>query len=89
MFALPNELGACRLGVTVTRKFGGAVSRNRAKRRLRDVFRRNHDRLEPPYDLVINARRPLLERSATELERDFLSCFRRLGNAKPRRGGAS
>jgi ribonuclease P protein component len=40
LYSLPNELGHPRLGITASRKVGPAVVRNRAKRRVRDVFRR-------------------------------------------------
>lgn len=42
-----------RLGITVTRKVAGAVGRNRVKRVLREVFRRNHDLFPDACDLVI------------------------------------
>ena len=45
-----------RLGVTVTRKVGNAVQRNRIKRVVREVFRRNRD-LFPPADVVFVAKR--------------------------------
>ena len=48
--------GPSRLGVTTSRKVGGAVVRNRIKRRLREVFRRDPDRLLPQHDLVVIAR---------------------------------
>src|SRR6478672_7888645 len=41
VFVLPNGIGRSRLGLTVTRKFGGAVKRNRNKRIVREIFRRN------------------------------------------------
>ena len=40
VFALAREAGGLRLGVTATRKTGGAVERNRARRRVREIFRR-------------------------------------------------
>jgi len=79
MFALASGLEQSRIGLTVTRKIGGAVQRNRVKRRLRDIFRRNRARLVPALDLVINVHRPILESSTADLERQFLSCFGRLG----------
>jgi ribonuclease P protein component len=48
--------GESRLGVTVSRKVGGAVVRNRIKRRVREVFRRDPERLMPRHDLVVIAR---------------------------------
>jgi ribonuclease P protein component len=42
-----------RLGITVTRKFGGAVQRNRAKRLIREVFRRYPSLFPPGIDVVV------------------------------------
>jgi ribonuclease P protein component len=81
IFAIPNTVGSCRLGITVTRKVGGAVRRTRIKRRLRDIFRRNRQRLSPHLDLVINAHRTMDERDATGLEREFLHTFARLARS--------
>ncbi|MEM1413333.1 MAG: ribonuclease P protein component [Myxococcota bacterium] len=50
--------GSARLGVTVTRKVGNAVRRNRIKRVVREVFRRNRA-LFPPADIVFVAKRGL------------------------------
>ena len=78
LYALPNSLDRCRLGLTVTRKVGCAVIRNRVKRILRDVYRRNQERLDVPLDIVINARATVLERPRPQLERDFLQCFEKI-----------
>src|SRR5262245_53958759 len=45
IFGLPNNLGEFRLGVTVTRRVGHAVTRNRIKRKLREAFRHQRERL--------------------------------------------
>jgi ribonuclease P protein component len=45
--------GPARLGITVTRKFGNAVARNRAKRVFRELFRRASGFLPPGIDLVV------------------------------------
>ena len=77
-FGLPNSAGTCRLGITVTRKVGGAVRRNRIKRRLRDVFRRNLTRLSPHVDLVVNAHASIDVSDADAIEAEFLRTFGRL-----------
>ena len=51
--------GAPRLGITASRRIGGAVERNRAKRLVREVFRQMPDLLPDGVDLVVIVRRPL------------------------------
>jgi ribonuclease P protein component len=69
LFALPTDLPRGRLGIAATRKLGGAVERNRAKRLIREVFRRNKP--ATAIDIVIVAKRELLDASLTALEREF------------------
>ncbi len=78
VFGLPNEVGRCRLGITVTRKVGGAVARNRIKRVLRDLFRRNQATFDCPMDLVVNGQRAVLSMPAQRIEREFLSAIAEL-----------
>lgn len=78
LFGLPNTRDECRLGITVTRKVGGAVERNRIKRVMREIFRRHRARLAPPLDLVVNPRRAFLDKTSNELEEEFLKTFARL-----------
>ena len=78
LFGLPNDLGRCRLGITVTRRIGSAVRRNRIKRRLREVFRLHRSALAPAIDLVINARGGSEARPFAELEAEFVTKFAQL-----------
>lgn len=51
-----NNLGVTRLGITVSSKLGGAVVRNRARRRLREAYRLQESFFRKGYDIVIVAR---------------------------------
>ncbi len=78
VFGLPNDLDGCRIGLTVTRRAGTAVVRNRIKRVLRDVFRRHRDELPVAMDLVVNGESSMLSMSAERIERDFLGAVAEL-----------
>lgn len=77
-FAVANGLSHSRLGLTVTRRTGNAVERNRIKRILRDLYRVNRSALSVPMDVVVNGRAALLRRPRAAVERDFLRGCERL-----------
>ena len=65
-----QEAGVARLGIAATRKMGGAVERNRAKRRVREVFR--HHKPAGAVDVVVVPRRELIEAPYERVEAEFL-----------------
>jgi len=81
VFLLPNERGIGRLGIAATKKLGGAVKRNRAKRLIREIFRRN--KIASGFDIVVIPKRELLDASLTVLEADYRTLIeRRVGHRR-------
>lgn len=68
-----------RLAVVSSRSIGGAVARNRARRRLREVFRRNRYRLHGAVDVVLVARRAVLAARWDDLVDDLMDLAGRAG----------
>ena len=56
VYCRKNKLGRNRLGITASTKIGGAVTRNRARRRLREVYRLHRDKLQTGWDIILVAR---------------------------------
>ena len=75
VFILANERGIGRLGIAATKKLGGSVQRNRAKRLIREVFRRN--KIAHGFDVVVIPKRELLDASLTVLEADYRALVER------------
>lgn len=68
---LENKLGPTRLGITVSRKVGGAVQRNLVKRRLREIFRINYPVLKPGVDFSIIAKKGSTSLSFEEFQSEI------------------
>jgi len=83
MLGLPNARECDRLGIIASRKMGGAVQRNRAKRRLREIFRseipdQTQQAGAPYVDLVLIPRREFVHAPFTTLQSDFRAAVRKV-----------
>ena len=73
-----------RLGITTGVKLGHAVKRNFVRRRIRELYRTNEERLLPGYDVVVVARTRAIYGRYADLERSFLQQMKKLGLLAPR-----
>ena len=79
VYALRTQRGRRRVGYTVSTKLGKAVVRNRVRRRLREIYRLNSDKLRDGVDIVIVARSRCVDAEYAKMERAFLHACAELG----------
>ena len=79
LYARRNRTGVNRVGITVGKKLGKAHIRNRARRRIREVYRLNEERFAPGWDIVVVARSRSVEAPFDKLTKSYLSLAKRAG----------
>lgn len=84
VMVLQTDRPISRLGIAATRKLGGAVVRNRAKRLVREVFRRVH--VPPGLDIVVIPRPEMLDAEYRVIEAEFGYVLRRAGRPSSNSG---
>lgn len=86
VYGAPGVEDVRRLGLSVSKKTGGAVSRNRIRRRLSEAFAREQRFLPESYDAVIVARAPIAGQSFQIMEEEMAKLLSDL-NIKEDRAG--
>lgn len=71
VYVKKNHLGKNRLGITATKKIGGAVQRNRARRVIKEAYRLLESRLQGNRDIVIVARQKAVFSKMQEVRRSL------------------
>jgi len=79
LYARRNRTNTNRVGVTVSKKLGHAVVRNRVRRRLREVYRLNETRFSPGWDIVVVARSRCITADFGKLTQAYLSLAEKAG----------
>ena len=79
LYARRNRLNCNRIGITVSKKLGHAVVRNRTRRRLREIYRLHEDKFQPGWDLVVVARSRAVEAPFDRLTGSYLKLAKKAG----------
>ena len=74
-----------RLGISASKKIGGAVVRNRIRRRLKEIFRLHADEIKEGYDLVVIVRKAAVELDHSALTRSVRHVLKKADLLKPRK----
>ena len=82
LLTIENNLRSSRFGITVSKKNGNAVKRNRVKRRIREIQRLNRQSFVSGNDVVMIARREAAQASFDEIEAEYLRLARLAGLMK-------
>lgn len=83
VFYRANGAARSRFGISVKKALGGAVVRNRIRRRIREILRRNSVEISPGWDVVIHPRRSVARASFAPLQAELIGLLRSL----PRENG--
>ena len=78
VYCARNRENGNRLGITVSKKIGGAVQRNRIRRRLKEIYRLSEEKLAKGYDIVVVARARCRYASYHEIESSVLAMLKKL-----------
>ena len=74
----PGQTATVRLGITVTRKVGGAVVRNRIKRACREFFRLHRHRITASWDILLIAKKQAAASDNKAIRQSLAHLFRHL-----------
>ncbi len=86
LYARRNRTGTNRVGITVSKKLGHAVVRNRVRRRLREVYHLNEDKFQPGWDIVVVARSRAINADFQKLTGAYLHLAEKAGILKEGKG---
>jgi ribonuclease P protein component len=71
------HMSTFRLGISVSKKLGNAVVRNRIRRMVKEIVRLNAQRIPAGYDLILIARKPVVGLAYADMEKSILHVFKR------------
>ena len=86
LYARPNRAKHNYVGITVSKKLGHAVVRNRTRRRIRELYRLHEEAFLPGWDIVVVARTRTVDAEFSKLTAAFLSLAKKSGLLRQEEG---
>ncbi|MFW6030819.1 MAG: ribonuclease P protein component [Halanaerobiales bacterium] len=78
LYYFPNNLDTNKLGLSISKKIGNAVIRNKIRRRVKEIIRLKED-LKKGYDLIFIARKPIVKLDYNGIKKDIDKLIKRAG----------
>lgn len=82
LYIKKNKLEESRFGITITKKIGNAVVRNKIRRRVKEIYRLNLYRIKDGYDLILLPKKNVVDISYKELESALIHILKISGMLK-------
>lgn len=76
LYMMKNNLDNSRIGFSITKKIGNSVVRNRTRRRIYEIYRKNFDCIKEGYDIIIIPKKNVVDITHRELESSMLHIFK-------------
>ncbi len=77
MYIKKNDLGYSRLGVSVSKKVGKSVVRNKIKRQIKEIIRKNYDFINSGWDIVFSVKPTAVQLNYAHMEKEIISLLKR------------
>jgi ribonuclease P protein component len=77
MYIKKNTLNNTRLGVSISKKVGKSTTRNKIKRRIKEIFRKNYSDIKKGYDVVISVKPGAAQSSFNSLNNEIIKTLKR------------
>ncbi|WP_353094607.1 ribonuclease P protein component [Tissierella praeacuta] len=79
LYMRKNSVGNTRVGYSITKKIGNSVVRNKIRRRMKEIYRLNFDKIKGNYDLIFIPKKNVVDISYKELESAMLHILKLAG----------